>query len=93
MGSIPRHIMPLAINSIGANTHTSTHTHTHTDIRTETMLRYQACASLQKACTDFKKRYVHVLTTATKRKETRNILKLKSLFIKFNLYFWLIPAC
>ena len=47
MGSISRHTMPLAINSLGGgHTDTHTNTHTHTDVRTETILRNQARASL-----------------------------------------------
>ena len=38
MGSISHHIMPLVINSLGGG-----HTHTHAYIRTETILRNQAC--------------------------------------------------
>ena len=45
MGSISCHIMPLVINSLGADTHTHKHTHTHTDIHTETILRNQAHAA------------------------------------------------
>ena len=31
METISRHIMPLVINSLGADTHKQIHTHTHTD--------------------------------------------------------------
>ena len=41
MGSISRHITPLVINSLGGG---HTQTHTHTDVRTETILKNQACA-------------------------------------------------
>ena len=42
MRSLSHHIMPLVINSLGANTYTNTHT--HTDVRTETILGNQAHA-------------------------------------------------
>ena len=57
MGFISCHIMPLVINSLmGTHTHAHIHKHTHTHIcthivvRTETILRNQACAS-QAQCT------------------------------------------
>ena len=34
--------MPLVINNLGGR-YTHTHTNTHTDVRTETILRNQAC--------------------------------------------------
>ena len=50
MESILHHIMPLVINSLGGG-----HTHTHTDVRTGTILRNQAHASLQPVHTWFNK--------------------------------------
>ena len=46
IGSISRHITPLVINSLGADTQTHRHTHTYTDIQTEKNLRNQVHTSL-----------------------------------------------
>ena len=58
------HIMPLVINSLRRG-HTNTHTRMHTQIRiptirTGSILRNQACTSLQLACAWFKKPHTHL---------------------------------
>ena len=42
-------ITPLVINSL-RHTHTHTHTHTYIDVRTETILRKQACQQQAGVC-------------------------------------------
>ena len=52
------YIMPLVINSLrGGHTCKYTHIHTHSDVRTETTLRNQECASHGPACAWFKSLY------------------------------------
>ena len=52
MGSISRHIMPLVIHSLGADTrtHTRKQTYTHTDIRGQTILKLGAHRPQAGAC-------------------------------------------
>ena len=47
MGSISHHIMPLVINSLGADTQTYTHTYTHIEVCTEKIVRNQAFVGLR----------------------------------------------